>query len=86
MELNQGLRCLLLLTVINVIVIENPRQTAGDTIAFVARESPVSDFECVLKDSRNCVATVNEYLKKKTDDCVLEHQFNQKKNRFTDFK
>ena len=30
----------------DVIFIENPRQTPEDTIAYVARESAVSDFEC----------------------------------------
>ena len=32
-----------------VICFESPRPTAGDTIAYVARENPVSDFEGVLK-------------------------------------
>ena len=31
----------------------------GDTIAFVAVESPVSDFEGVIDTIPNCLATVN---------------------------
>ena len=59
MELNEGLSCPLFFIVMEVVFIENPRQTAGDTIAYVARESPVFDFEDVLNTVHNCVATVN---------------------------
>ena len=50
--------CLLFLKAIEVVSIENPRQTGGNTVAYVAREGPVSDFEGVLNTVRNCVATV----------------------------
>ena len=49
---------------LDVISIENPRQTAGDTIAYVARESPVSEIECVLSTLRNRVATVKNVRSK----------------------
>ena len=39
----------LFFTVIDIVSIENLRQTTGDTIAYVAQESLVSDFEGVLK-------------------------------------
>ena len=44
----------------DVIPVESPRQSAGNTIAYVARESLVSDFEGVLYTVRSCVATVNK--------------------------
>ena len=48
-------------TAVDAISIECPRQTAADTIALVARDSPVSDIWGVLNTVRNCIATVNNH-------------------------
>ena len=56
-----GIKLSLFLTATDVISIESPRQTAGDAMAYVARESPVSDIEGVSNTVRNFGATVNFY-------------------------
>ena len=50
----------------DVISTESPRQTAGDTTAYAARESQISETEGVLNTLRNGVATVTKFESRNT--------------------